>query len=109
MTGRNAQDCGPHHKRMSDVNLFRPEVTSQRSNLPDSSKSMEALSGEKLRMAAMAHLPEPFTVEKAAKMYVEAIRIDAFRDLRDQPFRARVDTDSIDQQRDPNFPRLHFS
>jgi hypothetical protein len=70
---------------------------------------MEALGREKLGMAVMAHLPEPFTIEKAAKMYVEAIRIDAFRDLRDQPFRARVDTDSIDQQRDPNFPRLHFS
>jgi hypothetical protein len=57
---------------------------------------MEALGREKLGMAVMAHLPEPFAVEQAAKMYVEAIGIDAFRDLRDQPFRTRVDTDSID-------------
>jgi hypothetical protein len=94
---------------MSDVNLLGPKITTQYANLPDSSESMEALSGDKLGMAVMAHLPEPFTVEKAAKVYVEAIRIDAFRDLRDQPFRTRVDTDSIDQQSDPNFPRIHFS
>src|ERR1039458_5758679 len=104
MSGRNPQDCGPYHERMRDINLFRLQVASHCCNLPDSRRRMEALGWEKLGAAVVAHLLEPFTVRKAAEMYVEAIGVNPFRDLRDQPFRARVDTDSIDQQGDSNFP-----
>ncbi len=65
---------------------------------------MKTLSREKPGAAVMTHLLEPFTIEETTEMYVEAIRIDAFCDLGNQSFCARVDTDSINQQRDCNFP-----
>ena len=54
---------------------------------------METLRREKFGVAVMAHFAQPFAVRETAEVYVEAIRIDAFRDFRDQLFRARVDTD----------------
>jgi hypothetical protein len=104
MTGGNRQYRSPEHERMGDINLFHPQIPSHGGNLPDSGRLMKTLSREKLGAAVTAHLLEPFTIGETTEMHVEAIRIDAFCDLRDQSFCARVDTDSIDQQRDPDFP-----
>ena len=65
---------------------------------------MKTLSREKLGSAVMTHLLEPLTIGETTEMNVEMIRIDAFCDFRDQSFCAGVNTDSVDQQRDSNFP-----